>query len=123
VLEGILQRICGGDSYQLNMATPLEQWSKNEVPLVIRFFIERDMSAEKYVVKQPTYMESMRLVDRVWLYDGKMSEKDNSVRTIVTKQQRRTQYNSHARQGDKCGKCYSRQPEPRIKPLLLNITL
>ena len=51
VLEVILQGTCG-DSYQLNMATRLEQWSKHEVRIVMRFFDESNMSAEKYVVRR-----------------------------------------------------------------------
>jgi len=59
VLEVILQRTCG-DSYQLKMATRLEQWSKHEVRILMRFFYERNMSAEKYVVKQPSFPRSIR---------------------------------------------------------------
>jgi hypothetical protein len=59
MLEVILKRTCG-DNYQLNMATPLEQWSKHEVRRVMRVFNERDMSVEKYVVKQPTFMGYIR---------------------------------------------------------------
>jgi len=58
VLEDILQRTCG-DSYQLKTATRLEQWSKHEVRTIMRFFNESDMSAEKYVVKQPTFTGSI----------------------------------------------------------------
>jgi hypothetical protein len=58
VLEDILQRTCV-DSYQLKTATRMEQWSKREVRTVMRFFSESDMSAEKYVVKQPTFTGSI----------------------------------------------------------------
>ena len=49
----ILQRTCG-DSYQLNMAIRLEQWSKHEV-LIVMWFSMKGMSAEKYVVKPEIY--------------------------------------------------------------------
>jgi hypothetical protein len=58
VLKVILQRTCG-DSYQLNMATRLEQWSKHELRIVMRFFNERDVSAEKCIVRQPAFTGSI----------------------------------------------------------------
>jgi hypothetical protein len=42
------------------------------------------MSTEKYVVKQPTFMGSIRSVDRVWRCGGMVLEPDKSVRAIVT---------------------------------------
>jgi hypothetical protein len=52
VLEVIFNCICS-DSYQWNMATWPEEWSKHESWVVMRFSNESNMSAEKYVVKQP----------------------------------------------------------------------
>jgi hypothetical protein len=41
------------------------------------------MSAEEYVVKQTTFMGSIRRADRVWKYGGITLEQDKSVKTIV----------------------------------------
>jgi len=55
----ILLRTCG-DTYRLNMATLLEQWSEHEVRIVMRFFNERSRSAEKYVIKQRNFLGSIK---------------------------------------------------------------
>ena len=59
MLEVILQ--CKrGDSYQLNMVTQLEQWSKQKAWILMRFSNEMNTSAEKYVVKQLIFSGSIR---------------------------------------------------------------
>jgi len=54
VLEVIFNGTCS-DSYQWNMATRLEECSKHEFRIVMRFRNEGIVSAEKYVVKMPTF--------------------------------------------------------------------
>jgi hypothetical protein len=84
--------------------------------IVMRFFNEMDMSAAKYVVKQPTFTVYIRRADRVWQYGGITLEPDKSVRTIVTAADNPQQQPRQTR--DTCGKCNSGQQAPRIKPLL-----
>jgi len=55
----ILQRTCG-DSYQLNMAIRLEQWSKHEIGIVKRICNENNMSGAQYMVTEPTFTGSIR---------------------------------------------------------------
>jgi hypothetical protein len=84
------------------MVPRLEEWSKHEIRIVMRFFNEGDMSAEEYVVKQTTIMGSMRCADRVWQYGGVTLEQDKSVKTIVraadNPQQQPCQTRRHVRQ-------------------------
>jgi hypothetical protein len=53
------------------MANRLEQWSKHEVRILMRSFNESDMSAEKCIVRQPTFTGPIGLAERVWQRGGK----------------------------------------------------
>jgi hypothetical protein len=110
----ILQRTCI-DSYQLNMTTELEGCFKHEVRKGMRFFNERNMSAEKYVVKQVTFTGSTRRAERMWQYGEQTLQPDKSVRTIVTASDNPQQQPRQKR--DTCGTFNSEQAT-RIKPLL-----
>jgi hypothetical protein len=64
----------------------------------MRFFNKRDISAEMYVVKQPTFTGYIRWAERIWQYGRQTIQPDKSVRTIVTEADNPQQ--QHARQRD-----------------------
>jgi hypothetical protein len=51
VLEVVIFHRACGDCCQLNMATPLEHWSKREFRAVIRFLKISDIFEAKYIVR------------------------------------------------------------------------